>query len=905
MRLKSHIFALCGVIIGYGMCSAVFAAGPHGTQFGQPLTDTGYVALNDQVAQALADTGAGFVRVNFRLGPYQSDTPAWYATYDAIVNRLRSRGLEIIGLMTNEAWPGSPAQWSENAYETTGGNGWNSYLSNWCNFFLRAATHWKGKIKYWELWNEPDCLAVIYPSNFGALLANAFDLVRTNNVPVEIISGGVCGGTDPPFGPNFIRNTYEVSINQTKWFAQMKAKWGTYPLDHIGFHIYPNCNTTLNTTWLSNYFDTVRNAYTAYEGANTKKKLWLTEIGWQTDGTGCKTTEAIQASNLTAAFNVANSKPYIKHVNWFFLKDEPAANLYFGVFRHTGLGEADKKPAWQSLKTACTFEGRWSAGGSINQPILDYFNAKGRIALGNPVDNGLSAWVHNWDFGPAQDYDGGTLGPTVVVDSADGIGCGVWGVFRTAMLENRQALEFPLGDQFSTGSLLRQNFEGGYVTWSETEGTRVHLYSTKLPVDNSDSGFSCSANWSLRSASDGYKDGQYRRRSATTTNTDPAVWSIQLPTAGTYDVYAHWPTVTNATSTATYEIYHASGTASVVVNQQNRCGRWNRLGTFRFNAGTATIKLSSQGDSGKYVLADAVRLICTEVEPDTTPPLKPVVIDEGDYTSSPNQLKASWSSADPESGIDHYEYAIGTSPTDPGSGYVVGWTACGLETSVTCQLTLTHGTTYYFYVRAYNTAGLVSEVGVSDGIKVDLSAPVRPTVVDDGNYTGDSSMLHCVWSSSDPESGIASYEYSIGTVPYGTDIIPPTNAGPITEVWVKGLNLIAGQTYYFTVRARNGAGLQSAPSYSDGISYVPCPEFDTIASALATPDWSALFLRGKLVSGVFADRLYICEADTLRGIAIRPTRYLVEGNVVDVTGTIQTGSGERIIVTGAVTPVQQ
>ncbi|MDH7601240.1 MAG: hypothetical protein QHI38_03730 [Armatimonadota bacterium] len=905
MSIAFRIFAVVCIATLTGWSSAAFGAGPHGTQFGQPFTDTGYVALNDQVAQALADTGAGFVRVNFRLGPYQSDTPAWYAAYDGIVDRLRSRGLEIIGLMTNEAWPGSQAQWTENAYETTGGDGWNTYLSNWCNFFLRAATHWKGKIKYWELWNEPDCLAVIYPSNFGALLANAYDLVHTNNIPVEIISGGVCGGTDPPYGPNYIRSTYDVSINHTGWFTRMKNKWGTYPLDHIGFHIYPNCNTTLNTTWLSNYFDTVRNAYTTYEGANTKKKLWLTEIGWQTDGTGCKTTEAIQASNLTAAFAVANNKSYIKHVNWFFLKDEPAANLYFGVFRHTGLSEADKKPSWQSLKTACTYEGRWSAGGSVNQPILDYFNAKGHVALGNPVDNGLTAWVHNWDFGPAQDYDGGTLGPTVVVDSADGTGVGVWGVFRTAMLDNRQALEFPLGDQFSTGSGARQNFEGGYVTWSETEGVKVVIYSVKLPLDNSDTGFSCSSNWSLRTAADAFKDGQYRRRSATTSNTDPAVWTIQIPRSGTCDVYARWPTVTNASSTATYEIVHSSGTATVTVNQQTRCGRWNRLGTFKFEAGTATIRLSSQGDSGKYVLADAVRVICTDIEPDTTPPSKPVVTDEGEYTSSPNKLKASWSSVDPESGIDHYEYAVGTAPTDPGSGYVVPWTACGLDTSVTCELTLVHGTVYYFYVRAYNKAGLVSEVGVSDGIKVDLSAPVRPTVTDDGDYTGDSSMLHCTWTSTDPESGIGAYEYCVGTVPYGSDVVPLTDVGTKTEVWVKGLNLTPGQKYYFTVRARNRAGLTSAPGYSDGIKHQPVPELDTIASALATPDLTAFFLRNKSISAAFADRIYIAEESTFRGIAVIPARSISEGKTVDVTGTIQTQTGERVIVTGSVTPIEQ
>ncbi|MEJ5298183.1 MAG: hypothetical protein WHZ52_09120, partial [Armatimonadota bacterium] len=59
-----------------------------------------------------------------------------------------------------------------------------------------------------------------------------------------------------------------------------------------------------------------------------------------------------------------------------------------------------------------------------------------------------------------------------------------------------------------------------------------------------------------------------------------------------------------------------------------------------------------------------------EPSPDLSPPTTPVVTDTGRFTSSASVLSASWSSTDPESGIVEYQYAIGTSPTDPGSGYV-------------------------------------------------------------------------------------------------------------------------------------------------------------------------------------------------------------------------------------------
>jgi len=108
----------------------------------------------------------------------------------------------------------------------------------------------------------------------------------------------------------------------------------------------------------------------------------------------------------------------------------------------------------------------------------------------------------------------------------------------------------------------------------------------------------------------------------------------------------------------------------------------------------------------------------TAVTADTTPPSKPLVIDGGTLTQSMTELSASWTSDDGESGIRNFEYAIGKMPgaTD------VRPFAPTVQSSVTVTgLSLESGATYYFAVRATNTIGLTSEVGVSDGIRVDPS----------------------------------------------------------------------------------------------------------------------------------------------------------------------------------------
>ena len=101
---------------------------------------------------------------------------------------------------------------------------------------------------------------------------------------------------------------------------------------------------------------------------------------------------------------------------------------------------------------------------------------------------------------------------------------------------------------------------------------------------------------------------------------------------------------------------------------------------------------------------------------DSTPPSRPVVVDSGAVTNSTSELTAWWTSDDAESGIREYQYAIGTSP---GATDVRGFTTTAQSSDFVTGLTLQNGATYYFAVRAVNNSGLTSEVGVSDGIRID------------------------------------------------------------------------------------------------------------------------------------------------------------------------------------------
>ena len=123
-----------------------------------------------------------------------------------------------------------------------------------------------------------------------------------------------------------------------------------------------------------------------------------------------------------------------------------------------------------------------------------------------------------------------------------------------------------------------------------------------------------------------------------------------------------------------------------------------------------------------------------QVNIDWTPPVFSGVNDgtanDIDETNDGTQLFANWTTAtDPNSGIDRYEAAIGTSS---GSTDVYNWSNQGTNTSINIPYALTPNQWYYTTIKAINAAGL-EEADTSDGqqfidITTDIDEHIRLSI---------------------------------------------------------------------------------------------------------------------------------------------------------------------------------
>jgi spore germination protein YaaH len=118
---------------------------------------------------------------------------------------------------------------------------------------------------------------------------------------------------------------------------------------------------------------------------------------------------------------------------------------------------------------------------------------------------------------------------------------------------------------------------------------------------------------------------------------------------------------------------------------------------------------------------------------------------------------------------------------------------------------------------AYNLSTIATQT-----LNVDWTAPICSPLVNDGlsndvDTVYSTTQLSANWGNAkDTNSAVAYYQYAIGTTPGAQNIVAFTNNGTNTSVTKTGLSLSAGQTYYFTVQAVDGAGLICSAINSDG-----------------------------------------------------------------------------------------
>ncbi len=331
-------------------------------------------ALNRQIrdSRIIADMGAGWVRLNFVLGPWSSPADeatcsgrTWRETYQAVISGLREHSLSLYGLIGAEAMPADPGD--RFRLPPQDGAVQDAWLDTYVASFVAIVEMFHADFRAFELFNEPDdwhgqSRAWIHPGWFAIMLQRVYAAVRERPHldGVKVISGPLEGLEISNNGAvAYLRETYRAGKRFYGWGQPGRP----FPFDGVGYHLYvqqgytadPLAHERAVRAVFTRYLDQMHALVRAEEGRD--KPLYVSEAGWNSDPDPkiVQAREVFQANALRVGLDVLARDPLVDLGVWFCTQDFYNGNLprFYGLYRMGDAEPAGRKPAYSAFVAAC------------------------------------------------------------------------------------------------------------------------------------------------------------------------------------------------------------------------------------------------------------------------------------------------------------------------------------------------------------------------------------------------------------------------------------------------------------------------------------------------------------------------------------------------------------------------
>ncbi len=209
-------------------------------------------------------------------------------------------------------------------------------MSYWQDYVTAIATHAAGRIKYWELWNEPQGPGPgMYCGDMSSMITMAryaSQIIKGIDPTALILSPGVTGGPGPA------------------WLSSFLSEGGGAYVDVIAFHGYWSAEAEGVVNVISSY-----QAVTAAQGV-TEKPLWDTEASWGAFG-NYPTPSGSQQVGFVAKYFLLHWSLGVPRFVWYAYD----GGAIWGGLWNSAKGESPAAKAYGETY-------RWMVGATLTSP---------------------------------------------------------------------------------------------------------------------------------------------------------------------------------------------------------------------------------------------------------------------------------------------------------------------------------------------------------------------------------------------------------------------------------------------------------------------------------------------------------------------------------------------------------
>src|SRR6185369_17580213 len=215
---------------------------------------------------------------------------------DTYLNLAEAHNVEILlPLGLTPTWASArPAEASP--YGIAGSSAEPVSIEDWKNYVRTVATRYKGRIHYYELWNEVN-LSMFYSGSVDQMLAmakEAYLIVKSIDPSASVVSPSC------------------VAYENNPWIEEYLRKGGGQYADIIGYHFYVSPDSPEQ---MVHFIDKIKLILTNYNVGS--KPFWNTESGWYIENHN--STVAPEGSRFSKVLTDSEASAYVARsyvLNW-------------------------------------------------------------------------------------------------------------------------------------------------------------------------------------------------------------------------------------------------------------------------------------------------------------------------------------------------------------------------------------------------------------------------------------------------------------------------------------------------------------------------------------------------------------------------------------------------------------
>lgn len=239
----------------YGVCAHVSRHGDH--------------ELAAEQFKLMRQAGIRWARTDFDwTSVQQQENGSWdFTLFDETIRMAEEAGVTILPILAYDV------RWATPAYQ---------HLDAWRQYVRQTVTRYQHRLRYWEVWNEPDLeqfwKETPNPANYTTLLRATYQEIKNINPDLQVLLGGLSG---IPY--EYIEGVYQAG--------------GKDCFDIMAVHPYRYPETP-EARSLKDDLDKLRKLMAEYGDAD--KPVWITEIGWPTHQSRNRLLDDIVRAGLAA-----------------------------------------------------------------------------------------------------------------------------------------------------------------------------------------------------------------------------------------------------------------------------------------------------------------------------------------------------------------------------------------------------------------------------------------------------------------------------------------------------------------------------------------------------------------------------------------------------------------------------